>query len=211
MPLALAITTSVNQGKQHGAAFLAKIEAANPNKLSESDKESIIARHNWEAAQKPRRPKLSRHTKPRAPSVPSEGIIEKGGSSISGSKEQEPVLAPMSEAEAMPTSTRSEQAISPVSISFVDTNPSKYGEDPNPEGATFTPRMPQQPEFTWSRKGENIANNFFRAIYYNRPIEEIIAAAQALNSDPEALDKVRKRGSDEAEYLPEVFRELGLI
>lgn len=211
--LAPAITNSVNQGNQHGAAFLNKLMKKNPGHDLTSDEQTLItARHNWEASQKPKRPKLNRNKTPTkvAESVPS----APGAPPASGPVERP---KPSEEQPAKPDGTVPSDDPAPRTqsaedkIVFIPWDSNELADDTPAEPVRKLPQAPQKIPFLWNTPGENLANAFFESIFKEKAFYEIRNAAMALKVDSAALASVRSRGAAVSEYLDEAFRDLGII
>ena len=203
-----AIEIWVKQGNQQGKRFFKQLVVANPDyRFTEDEEKSIIDRCNWEAGRMRRRPKMGKKTAVTATEVPPENTPSPP---LAHAAEKEK----FSGREALESVLEHDVAQVPdfgenVDIDVAD--PSKYGDDPEPISDRFAPSMPDKPIFIWRRDDEETANAFFRSIYRNSPIKEIVAAAEALINEPEALAKVRARGEKERAYLDETFRKLGMV
>lgn len=210
-----AISASVAQGKQHGAAFLEKLRKASPEKiasLSDDDRKSIVDRHNWEASLhlKNSRPALKRGTGfasvSRAAAPEPAQVTEITAGRVTNAEQGVPTAK---QDAGQPADPNPKEATNADELLF-NVDPNKYGDDPEFAVTKFAAQRPDQPVFTWKRPDEDLANDFFRSIYREQPVNEIVSAAKALKADSGAMAKIRERGAEEAQYLDEAFRKLGL-
>ena len=72
------------------------------------------------------------------------------------------------------------------------------------------PKRPAKFDFKFTRDGESEANAFFGSIFYNNPIENILANARTLAQNINAVRKVQARGQTEAKYLAQAMADLGV-
>lgn len=72
------------------------------------------------------------------------------------------------------------------------------------------PKRPAPFSFTFKVEGETDANDFFRTIYQDKPIDDILAAAIKLARNPSAVEAIIRRGNVEANYLAKAMADLGV-
>lgn len=213
--LAPAITASVNQGNQHGAAFLAKVIGSNPNraeKLSDADKQSVVDRHNWEAGRRPKRQKLNRN---KTSTKVTESLPDATGAPSTSGPAERP--ASSEERPSKPDAIQSSGGPAPRAQSaegrnvFIPSGADEPDINSPAEPVRKLPQVPKKVPFYWSKDGEKLANAFFGSIFREQALSDIRNAAIALKSDSVALANVRSRGAAVSKYLDEAFRDLGII